>query len=256
MIDPTAVIAGDCVLARDVQIGPYTVIGANVEIGPGTIIGPHVVIQGPTRIGASNRIFQFASVGEDPQDKKYRGERTTLEIGDFNTIREYCTIHRGTVQDRGKTSVGNHNLLMAYTHVAHDCVIGNHVVMANAASLAGHVHLEDHVTLGGFTLVHQFCRIGCHAFSAMGSHINKDIPPFVMVGGQPTRPRGINQIGLERSGMPPDSIRAIRQAYKYLYKSELRLEEALECIENLAKEADVIRPMLDFLHHRGRSLLR
>lgn len=256
MIDPTAVIAGDCVLARDVQIGPYTVIGANVEIGPGTIIGPHVVIRGPTRIGASNRIFQFASVGEDPQDKKYRGERTTLEIGDFNTIREYCTIHRGTVQDRGKTSVGNHNLLMAYTHVAHDCVIGNHVVMANAASLAGHVHLEDHVTLGGFTLVHQFCRIGCHAFSAMGSHINKDIPPFVMVGGQPTRPRGINQIGLERSGMPPDSIRAIRQAYKYLYKSELRLEEALERIENLAKEADVIRPMLDFLHHRGRSLLR
>ncbi len=256
MIDPTAVIAEDCALAKDIKIGPYTVIGSNVEIGPGTIIGPHVVIQGPTRIGACNRIFQFASVGEDPQDKKYQGERTVLEIGDYNTIREYCTIHRGTVQDRGKTSIGNRNLLMAYTHVAHDCVIGNYVVMANAASLAGHVHLDDHVTLGGFTLVHQFCRIGCHAFSAMGSHINKDIPPFVMVGGQPTRPRGINQIGLERSGMDPDSIRAIRRAYKYLYKSELRLEEAQERIANLAKEADVLQPMLDFLRHRSRSLLR
>lgn len=257
MIHPTAIIDPSSELASDVSVGPYTIIGAEVRIDSGTTIGPHAVIKGPTRIGKRNRIFQFASIGEDPQDKKYGGEVTYLEIGDRNVIREYATIHRGTVQDQGVTRVGNDNLLMAYTHVAHDCVIGNHVIMANAASLAGHVHLDDFAILGGFSLVHQFCRIGQHSFSAMGSVINRDILPYVMVGGSPTKPHGINSVGLERQGFSAESIRQIRKAYKIIYKSRLKLDEAIQSLmEMAAEEAPEVLCMVEFLQQTGRSIIR
>jgi UDP-N-acetylglucosamine acyltransferase len=256
LIHPTALIDPSAELANDVSVGPYTLIGADVQIDSGTSIGPHAVIKGPTRIGKDNRIFQFASIGEDPQDKKYRGEVTRLEIGDRNAIREYVTIHRGTVQDQGITRLGNDNLLMAYTHVAHDCVVGNGVIMANAASLAGHVRVDDFAILGGFSLVHQFCRIGQYSFSAMGSSINRDILPYVMVGGSPTKPHGINNVGLERQGFSPESIRQIRKAYKIIYKSGLKLDEALQNLIEMATEAPDILPMVDFLQQTGRSIIR
>ena len=189
MIDSRAVINPKAELAEDVKVGPFSIIGPDVQIDAGTEIGPHVVIKGPTSIGKDNQIYQFTSIGEDPQDKKYADEVTRLEIGDRNVIREFCTMHRGTLQDQGLTKIGDDNLFMAYTHVAHDCVIGDHVIMANGASIAGHVHVGDHAILGGFTLVHQFTQIGEYSFSAMGSAITQDIPPFVMVGGRPTRPQ-------------------------------------------------------------------
>ena len=223
MIDPRAIVHLNAELAPDVKVGPYSIIGPDVQIDAGTEIGPHVVINGPTTIGKDNSIYQFASIGEDPQDKKYADELTRLEIGDRNVIREFCTMHRGTQQDQGVTLIGDDNLFMAYTHVAHDCVVGNHVIMANGASIAGHVHVDDHVILGGFTLVHQFTQIGEFSFSAMGSAITQDVPPYVMVGGRPTRPHGINSVGMERNGKSPEVIRQIRKAYKILYKNNLRL---------------------------------
>lgn len=256
MIDPRAVIDPSAKLASDVTVGPFTIVGADVEIDSGTTIGPHVVIRGPTRIGRDNKIYQFASVGEDPQDKKYRGERTRLEIGDRNVIREYCTLHRGTAQDKGITQIGNDNLLMAYTHVAHDCIVGDNVIMANAASLAGHVRVGDFAILGGFSLVHQFCQIGPHAFSAMGSVISRDIPPYVMVGGRPTKPYGINNVGLERKGFSSEAIRQIRKAYKTVYMSGAKLEDAIKTIEKMAEETPELVGMADFLKSTGRSILR
>lgn len=256
MIDSKAVIDPRAEIAGDVQVGPFTVIGPDVHIDSGTVIGPHVVIKGPASIGKENRIFQFASVGEDPQDKKYANEVTRLEIGDRNTIREYCTMHRGTQQDKGVTRIGNDNLFMAYTHVAHDCVIGNHVIMANGASLAGHVQLHDHAILGGFTLVHQFTQIGEFSFSAMGSAITQDIPPYVMVGGRPTRPHGINSVGLERHGASPEVIRQIRKAYKILYKSNLKLEEAIVELEQIADDCHELSCMVSFLRNVTRGILR
>lgn len=256
MIHHTAIIDPSAELASDVGIGPYSIIGARVQIDAGTSIGPHVVIKGPTRIGKYNRIYQFASVGEDPQDKKYHGENTHLEIGDRNVIREYCTIHRGTAQDKAVTRIGHDNLLMAYTHVAHDCEVGNHVIMANAASLAGHVLVEDHAILGGFSLVHQFCKIGQHSFSAMGSVISRDIPPYVMVGGRPTKPHGINTVGLERQGFSADALRQIRKAYKILYKSGLKLEDAIKMLDEMTAETPEIVCMADFLKQTGRSIIR
>lgn len=256
MIHSTAIIDPSAELASDVSVGPYTIIGEGVQIDSGTTIGPHAVIKGPTRIGKNNRIFQFGSIGEDPQDKKYRGEITRLEIGDGNTIREYATIHRGTVQDQGITRIGNSNLLMAYTHVAHDCVVGNHVIMANAASLAGHVHVDDYAILGGFSLVHQFCRIGQYSFSAMGSVINRDILPYVMVGGSPTKPHGINNVGLERQGFSPESIRQIRKAYKIIYKSGLKLDEALQSLLEMSAETPEVLRLVEFLQQTGRSIIR
>jgi UDP-N-acetylglucosamine acyltransferase len=250
IVDPTASIG------PGVSIGPFSVIGPGVEIGQDTWIGPHVVIRGPSRIGKRNKIFQFSSIGEDPQDKKYRGEITQLEIGDDNVIREYVTIHRGTLQDHGLTKIGNGNLLMAYSHVAHDCVIGDQIIMANAASLAGHVYVESHAILGGFTLVHQFCRIGQHSFSGMGSVISRDIPPYVMVGGSPTKPRGINTVGLERRGFDADSVLNVKRAFKILYKSRLKLEEAIESLSAYAVESPVVLPMVDFLRKSGRSIIR
>jgi len=256
LIDPTAIVDSNAELADDVAVGPFSVIGAGVKIGAGTVVGSHVVIKGPTTIGKQNRIYQFTSIGEDPQDKKYAAEITRLEIGDRNTIREYTSMHRGTKQDRSLTKIGNDNLFMAYTHVAHDCIIGNHVIMANGASLAGHVHLHSHAILGGFTLVHQFTQIGQYSFAAMGSAITQDIPPFVMVGGKPTRPHGINSVGMERNGISPEDIRLIRKAYKIIYKTNLRLEDAIDQMEDLAGESKELSDMVSFLRNVSRGILR
>lgn len=256
MIHPTAIVDPAAEIAEDVTIGPYTIVGAGVVIGAGTEIGPHVVIKGPTRIGTDNRIFQFASVGEDPQDKKYGGEPTALEIGHRNVVREFSTIHRGTMQDRGVTRIGDDNLLMAYTHVAHDCVIANRVIMANAASLAGHVQVDDSAILGGFTLVHQFCRVGVHCFAAMGSVISRDVPPYVMVGGRPTKPHGINTVGLERQGFGSETLRQIKKAYKIIYKAGFKLEEAIRLLEEMVEEYPEVAPLVEFLKTTGRSIVR
>lgn len=256
MIDPSAIIDAHAELADGVSVGAFSVIGADVKIDSGTVIGPHVVIKGPTSIGKDNRIYQFASIGEDPQDKKYASEVTRLEIGDRNTIREFTSMHRGTVQDHGVTQIGNDNLFMAYTHVAHDCIIGDQVIMANGASLAGHVHLHSHAILGGFTLVHQFTQIGQYSFAAMGSAITQDIPPFVMVGGKPTRPHGINSVGMERNGIAADDVRLIRNAYKIIYKMNLRLEDAIEQIEELATDSKELTEMVEFLRNVRRGILR
>ena len=256
MIDPTAIIDSHAELADDVSIGAFSVIGADVKIDSGTVIGPHVVIKGPTSIGKQNRIYQFTSIGEDPQDKKYAAEVTRLEIGDRNTIREFTSMHRGTQQDNCVTQIGNDNLFMAYTHVAHDCIIGDHVIMANGASLAGHVHLNDHAILGGFTLVHQFTQIGQYSFAAMGSAITQDIPPFIMVGGKPTRPHGINSVGMERNGISADDRRLIRNAYKIIYKMNLRLEDAIEQMEALDSDSKQLFDMIGFLRNVRRGILR
>ncbi|RTZ77476.1 MAG: acyl-[acyl-carrier-protein]--UDP-N-acetylglucosamine O-acyltransferase [Gammaproteobacteria bacterium] len=256
MIHSTAIIDSSAVLGEDVSIGPYSIIGPGVQIGDGCRIAAHVVISRNTRLGRNNRIFQFASVGEDPQDKKYAGEETWLEIGDDNVIREYSTINRGTVQDQGITRIGSDNLLMAYTHVAHDCTIGDHTILANAASLGGHVQVHDWAILGGFCMVHQFSRVGAHSFAAMGSAIGKDVPPYVMVSGQPAAPHGINSEGLRRRGFTGEELSAIKQAYRKLYRSGLRLEEALEEIRLLAQELDALETMARFLETPSRSIVR
>ena len=256
MIDPTAIIDSHAELADNVSVGAFSVIGADIKIDAGTVIGPHVVIKGPTSIGKLNRIYQFTSIGEDPQDKKYASEVTRLEIGDRNTIREFTSMHRGTQQDNSVTKIGNDNLFMAYTHVAHDCIIGDHVIMANGASLAGHVHLNNHAILGGFTLVHQFTQIGQYSFAAMGSAITQDIPPFIMVGGKPTRPHGINSVGMERNGISAEDIRLIRNAYKIIYKMNLRLEDAIEQMEDLASNSQQLSDMISFLRNVHRGILR
>jgi len=256
MIHQTAIIDPTAHVDENVEIGPYTVIGANVSIGSGSIISSHVTINGTTTIGKNNRIYQFSSIGEDPQDKKYAGEKSFLEIGDNNEIREFTTIHRGTTQDQNTTIIGSNNLLMAYTHVAHDCVIADDVILANAASLGGHVHIGNNVILGGFSIVHQFCHLGDHCFSAMGSAITKDVPPFVMVGGRPTKPHGVNSVGLDRRGFSPDAILQIKRAYKLLYKSGLKLSEATSKLAEVAKEQPELGIMVDFLRNSNRSILR
>ncbi len=256
LIDPTAIIDSNAELADDVSVGAFSVIGADVKVDAGTVIGPHAVIKGPTSIGKKNRIYQFTSIGEDPQDKKYASEVTRLEIGDRNTIREFASMHRGTQQDNCVTKIGNDNLFMAYTHVAHDCIIGDHVIMANGASLAGHVHLDDHAILGGFTLVHQFTQIGQYSFAAMGSAITQDIPPFIMVGGKPTRPHGINSVGMERNDISAEDIRLIRNAYKIIYKMNLRLEDAIEKMEEMSTESKQLAEMIGFLRNVRRGILR
>ena len=256
LIDSKAIVNSHAELADDVSVGPYSVIGADVKIGAGTIIGSHVVIKGPTFIGKENRIYQFTSIGEDPQDKKYAAEVTRLEIGDRNTIREFTSMHRGTLQDNGVTKIGDDNLFMAYTHVAHDCIIGNNVIMANGASLAGHVHLNNNAILGGFTLVHQFTQVGQYSFAAMGSAITQDIPPFIMVGGKPTRPHGINSVGMERNGISAEDIRLIRNAYKIIYKMNLRLEDAIEKMEDMASDSKQLTDMISFLRNVSRGILR
>ena len=256
MIHPTAIIDPSSSVGENVKIGAYTVIGANVSIGAGTIIGPHVTINGTTTIGKDNHIYQFSSIGEDPQDKKYAGDLSFLEIGDNNVIREFTTIHRGTIQDKNTTIIGSDNLFMAYTHVAHDCVIEDHVILANAASLGGHVRIGSHVILGGFSIVHQFCYLGDHCFSAMGSAITKDVPPFVMVGGRPTKPYGINSVGLDRRGFSKETILQIKRAYKVLYKTGLTLSEAAIRLTEMAQIEPELQVMVDFFEKSNRSILR
>ncbi len=256
MIHPTAVIDSKARIGTNVSIGPYTVIGADVEIGDGTWIGPHVVINGPTRIGRDNKIFQFSSLGEVPQDKKYGGEPTTLEIGDRNVIREGCTFNRGTVQDRGYTRIGNDNWIMAYVHLAHDCVVGNNTIFANNTSLAGHVIVDDHVVLGGFTLILQFCRVGQHAFTSFASMVQKDIPPYVTVSGHWAKPYGLNTEGMRRRGFSKETMEVLRKAYKIIYRSNLRLEEALQELAPLGQDHAEVQAMIDFISKSERGIAR
>ena len=238
-------------------IGPFSIIGADVKIGSGSHIGPHVVIKGSTSIGKENRIYQFTSIGEDPQDQKYADEDTRLEIGDRNIIREFTTMHRGTLQDHGLTQIGSDNLFMAYTHVAHDCIIGDQVIMANGASIAGHVHLGDHANIGWIYLSTSIYSNWCFQFFLRWVvAITQDIPPFVMVGGRPTRPHGINSVGMERHGISPDVVRQIRKAYKILYKTNMRLEDAIEEMEDLAGESKELSDMVSFLRNVTRGILR
>jgi UDP-N-acetylglucosamine acyltransferase len=256
MIHSTALIAAGAKLADDVVIGPYTVIGEHVEIGAGTTVGAHAVITGHTTIGAHNQIFHFVSLGEAPQDKKYAGEPTRLEIGDHNVIREFCTFNTGTVQDRGVTTIGSHNWIMAYVHIAHDCVVGDHTIFANNASLAGHSEIGDWAILGGFTGVHQFCKIGAHVMTGISSVVFKDIPPFVMAAGQPAAPHGLNSEGLKRRGFSAESLAALKRAYKTLYREGNTLAEAqAKLAPEAAKHAEV-QQLLDFLARAERGIIR
>lgn len=256
MIDPRAVVDSAAELDSDVSVGPFSVIGPDVRIGKGTTVGPHVVIEGPTTIGRNNRIYSHSSLGADPQDKKHAGEPTRLEIGDENTIREFCTFNRGTVDGGGVTRIGDRNWIMAYVHLAHDCIVGNDTIFANAASLAGHVIVEDQVILGGFTLVHQFCRVGKHSFTSMGSIVNRDVPPYVTVAGKMAEPRGINSEGLRRRGYSSERISAIKRAYKTLYLSGLPLAEALSALEGMADTAPDVMSMAEFIRDSRRSIVR
>lgn len=254
MIHASAIIEPGAKLGANVRVGPWTYIGADVEIGDNCEIGPHVVIRGPTTIGEGNRIFQFSSIGEECQDKKYAGEPTRMVIGDHNVFRECTTVHRGTVQDNSLTQIGSHNLLMAYVHVAHDCMIGDRNILANATTLAGHVHVGDQVILGGFTGVHQFCKIGSHAFTAVSSVVVQDIPPYVMAQGHNAVPRTINSEGLRRRGFSAEQIQNIKRAYKLLYRQGLTLQEAVA--KMTAMDAPELAIMLDFIAKSQRGIIR
>lgn len=256
MIHQTAIIDPTAVIADDVEIGAYTIIGAGVEIGEGCEIKSHVVVNGPTKIGKNNRIFQFSSIGEEPQDKKYHGEPTLLEIGDNNLIRESVTINRGTVQGGGVTRIGSNNWIMAYVHIAHDCLIGNDNIFANNASLAGHVIVDDFVILGGFTLISQFNYLGSHSFSAMGSVISRNVPPYVLVSGHMAKPVGVNVEGLRRRQFTDVQIRNIRQAYKHIYRSGLRMEEAQQRVQSMQQDSDELSVLTSFLEKQEGGIIR
>ena len=256
MIHPQAIVDPAAKIADDVSIGPFCVIGADVEIGAGTRVASHVVINGPTKIGKENEIFQFASIGEKPQDLKFDDEPTELIVGDRNRIREYVTLHRGTPGGGNVTKIGNDNLLMANVHVAHDCIVGNHVILANATALAGHVVVDDHVILGGYTTVHQFTRIGAHAFTGFSTAIDRDVLPFFTVAGNRARAIGINKEGLKRRGFTPESIRALQETFKLLIKSTSSLKVALEKVEEIAEKDPNVRMVLDFLDASERGWIR
>ncbi|QLQ25483.1 MAG: acyl-ACP--UDP-N-acetylglucosamine O-acyltransferase [Dechloromonas sp.] len=256
MIHPAAIVDSGARIGANVDIGPYSIIGPDVEIGDDTEIGPHVVIKGHTRIGRENRIFQFCSLGEMPQDKKYAGEPTRLEIGDRNTIREFCTFNLGTVQGGGVTSLGDDNWIMAYVHIAHDCHVGNKTIFANGASLAGHVTVDDLVIFGGFTGVHQFCRIGAHVITAASSLVLQDVPPYLMVAGNTAQPYGIHVEGLRRRGFTSEAITELKRAYRTLYKSGLLLEEAKGKLAEQAKTQPDVQLMVDFLETSKRGIIR
>jgi len=256
MIHPTAQIHPGAQFGNSVSIGAYSIVGEHVEIGDDTWIGPHVVINGHTRIGRSNRIFQFNSIGDAPQDKKYAGEPTRLEIGDRNTIREFCTFNCGTAQDVGVTRLGNDNWIMAYVHLAHDCQVGSNTIFANNSQLAGHVHVGDWAILGGFTAVHQFVRIGAHSMSGLGTTLLQDVPPYVTASGNPAQPHGINSEGLKRRGYSSAAIMAIKRAYKTLYKSGLKLDEAQAAIAAGIAETPELQLLADFLAASGRGIIR
>jgi UDP-N-acetylglucosamine acyltransferase len=257
MIHPTAQIDPGAVIGRNVAVGAYSVIGAEVEIGEGTVVGPHVVIEGPTRIGRDNRISQFASIGGPPQDKKFAGERTELVIGDRNLIREFVTVNRGTGEGGSITRIGDDNWLLAYVHIAHDCRVGNHVVFSNYSALAGHVEIGDWTILSGYSGVHQFCKVGAHAFIGMGCLVGSDVPPFVMMANETQgRPRGINSEGLKRRGFDAPRISAIKRAYRTLYMAGLSLPEAREQLTAQAQDSEDVRAMLEFLDRSERALAR
>jgi UDP-N-acetylglucosamine acyltransferase len=256
MIHSTAIISDKANIADDVEIGPFSVIGDHVEIDSGTRIDSHVVINGPTKLGKDNHIYQFASIGDDPQDKKYAGEPTRLTIGDRNTIREFCTISRGTTQDLGETILGDDNWIMAYCHIAHDCVIGNKTIMANNATLAGHVHMGDWAICAGFSGAHQFCRIGAHAFLGMYGGVSRDVPAYTMVAGQPTVPKGINSEGLKRRDFSEEQIRNIKHAYRLVYRKGLKLADAIEQIEVLSVEQQELVVFLESLRSSERGIIR
>jgi UDP-N-acetylglucosamine acyltransferase len=256
MIHPTAIIDSSAQLADDVEVGAYSIIEANVEIGAGCHIGPHVVISGPCKIGRNNRIYQFSSIGEAPQDKKYGGEPTRLEIGDNNVIREYVTLNRGTIEGNGVTIIGSDNLFMAYCHVAHDCVVGSHIVFANAASLSGHVEVGDYTILGGFTSVHQFTLIGTRALCGLGSVVTQDIPPFTIAAGNRARTVGINKVGLKRAGFSSDVIRALHRSYRELIKSNTVNDDALESLQPLYDQFKEVAQLVDFVKNSTRGIAR
>lgn len=255
-VHKTAVIDPSAELDSNVEVGPYAIIGASVRIGAGSRIGAHAILEGPTHIGLNNQIFAHAAIGGAPQDKKYAGEPTQLIIGDGNTIREFTTLNRGTVQGGGKTVIGNDNWIMAYVHIAHDCIVGNHTILANSVALAGHVTIEDYAILGGYSLIHQFCKIGAHAFTGMGSKINSDVPPFVVAGSEMSAPRGINTEGLKRRGFTPERIAAIKRAYRTLYVSGLSLNEAREKLLAQAESEPAVAEFVAFIDRSERSLLR
>jgi len=257
MIHQTAIVHSGAKLGANVEIGPYAILGEHVEIGEGTHVGAHAVITGHTRIGRDNRIFQFSSIGEIPQDKKYANEPTRLEIGDRNTIREFTTLNIGTAQGGGVTRIGNDNWIMAYVHVAHDCIVGNDTIFANNTALAGHVEVDDHAILGGYTGVHQFCKIGAHVMTAVGTTIFKDVPPYVMASGSDgAQPHGLNSEGLKRRGFTPEALSALKQAYKTLYKSGLTLEEAKMALSEQAAAEPAVKVLLDFLGRSTRGIIR
>lgn len=255
-IHPTAIVADSASIGTDVTIGPYSIIGDGVELGSGSRIESHVVINGPTRIGENNRIYPFASVGDDPQDRKYDGEPTRLEIGNGNTIREYCTISRGTVLDEGVTSIGDDNLVMAYVHIAHDCRIGSHCIFANNATLAGHVRVGDWAIFAGFTGAHQFCHIGAHAFLGMYAGTSRDVPAYTMIGGQPASPKGINSEGLKRRGFSNEQLRNIKSAYRVVYRSGLKLADAIGQLEEMVAEQPELGIFVESLKSTDRGILR
>jgi len=256
VIDPRAVVSPKAELAPDVTVGAYSIIGPDVVIGPGTVVGPHVVINGPTRIGAGNRFYQFASIGDAPQDKKYKGEPTRLEIGDRNVFRESCTVNRGTTHDKGVTTIGSDNLFMAYSHVAHDCVLGNNLVFANGATLGGHVEVDDWVIIGGLAAIHQFCKIGAHAFIAGGAIVTRDVPTYVMVAGNPAAPHAVNAEGLKRRGFSPDQVKNVRHAFRLLYRSDLLLADAVNRLKELAVTQPEVAELVKFIGRSERSLIR
>lgn len=256
MIHPTAIVHPGAKIGSGVEIGAYSIVSEHVEIGDGTWIGPHVVLEGHTRIGRENRIFQFSSLGGEPQDKKYAGEPTRLEIGDRNTIREYCTFSTGTAQDSGVTRIGSDNWIMAYVHIAHDCQVGDNTIFANGASLAGHAHIGDWAILGGFSGVHQFVRVGAHSFIGAFALLVQDLPPYVTVGGSPAAPHGVNSEGLRRRGFSSEAISAIKRAYRILYRNGLSLSQAREQIAALAADCAEVQPFADFIGVSGRGLVR
>ncbi len=256
-IHPTAIIDPSAELADDINIGAYSVIGKKVKIDTGNTIHSHLVINGPCSIGKDNLFYQFGSIGEAPQDKKYHGEDTLLEIGNRNVIREFTTLNRGTVQDRGTTTIGDDNLIMAYVHIAHDCVLGNDIILANNVALAGHVTIQDHAILGGFSLIHQFCTIGSYVFTAMNSVISKDIPPYIMASGHMVKPHGLNIEGLKRHGFSTDTIKSMRHAYKVLYRSNLTLDDAITEISELSTHCQELKYLVKFLENNiSRGIIR
>ena len=256
MIHPTALVDPKAQLADDVEVGAYSIIGDKVRIDSGTRVGPHAVITGRTTIGKNNRIFQFTSLGEEPQDMKYDGEDTELIIGDGNTVRELCTFSRGTVQDGGVTRIGNNNWIMACVHIAHDCIVRDNIIMGNNCALAGHVKVADHAILSGYALIHQFCEIGAHSFVSFASHVNQSVPPYVTVSGEKASVKGINAEGLRRRGFTPDQIRQVRRAYKAIYRESLPLEEAIARLDEMAVESSEIRPLAEFLKTSERGIIR